>query len=426
VPPSGSFDARMELPISPAVGSLKDYRNDADSTVTWKINFQPGSAGYPVTVSWNANEFPVAGRLTLKQEPAGNEIDMRQESSAQFSSNAPLSIVYARQVCGRDGDINNDGQLTPADALCAFKIFLNGQVLGADCDAPEFDCEILAANVNCDDTVTPGDALAIFQRFLNGMPPEECFAQSTLARVAGPKKSYQLSLSLRRVAQPPPATGKDIVAVSFEVDNPEELSAFGLTLSYPVDKLDFIGVERTAVTAEWTQLEGQAGKPGEIIIGGYTSEPLTATGSTQLFRALFAAKGQTIHSTDFEVAQLVDDFSGAVMKAVGSGAEGGTSVPTAFKLYQSYPNPFQSRMATTGTVIRFEVPGREKVKVEISVYNLAGQLVRRLISAMRAPGVHEIAWDGLDDQGRRVPAGIYLYRLEAGSVVESKRVVVFK
>ncbi len=79
-------------------------------------------------------------------------------------------------VCSSNGDVNGDGVLTPGDALCAFRIYLNNGKLPSDCDALNSLCELAAADVNCDGTITPGDALAIFMRYLNGLPPQNCFA----------------------------------------------------------------------------------------------------------------------------------------------------------------------------------------------------------------------------------------------------------
>ena len=68
-------------------------------------------------------------------------------------------------ACAQDGDVNDDGLLTPGDALCAFNIFLSGGTLPPDCDVPDWECELTAADPTCDGQVTPGDALAIFNRF---------------------------------------------------------------------------------------------------------------------------------------------------------------------------------------------------------------------------------------------------------------------
>ena len=72
------------------------------------------------------------------------------------------------------------------------------------------------------------------------------------------------------------------------------------------------------------------------------------------------------------------------------------------------PNPFNS-----STTLYFQVP---KSEVSLVIYSLAGQVVKTLIS--RRPltaGIHEVYWEGGDQQGRPVGAGVYLYRLSAGN-----------
>ena len=81
--------------------------------------------------------------------------------------------------------------------------------------------------------------------------------------------------------------------------------------------------------------------------------------------------------------------------------------PQSFTLSQNYPNPFNS-----STAIRFALP--EAQEVELSIYNLAGQQVTRLVDGMREAGTYTVRWDGRDSAGRELASGVYLYRLEAG------------
>jgi len=326
---------------------------------------------------------------------------------------------FACSTCKQDGDVNGDGDLTPADALCAFRIFLSGGSLPSDCDVPGFECELIAADPNCSGEVTPSDALAIFSRFLQGQPPAECFAQplgTTFKPQAGPR---QLTLSQQRSAN-----NADILKVSFAVDDPSAVRAFGLRLSYPADKLHFKGVERTALTAQWTDLDGRENTAGTITIGGYAAEAFDSESTGAMFRVVFESKGQSPALSEFEVSQLEDDFSNALIK--GAGSQGPASVPKEFKLHQNFPNPFHAGQQGSLTVIRFDVPGSEKTKVELAVYNLAGQLVRHLVSDDRAPGQYEVSWDGRNDKGQKVPSGTYLYRLKAGTQTESRHMTIVR
>jgi flagellar hook assembly protein FlgD len=60
----------------------------------------------------------------------------------------------------------------------------------------------------------------------------------------------------------------------------------------------------------------------------------------------------------------------------------------------------------------------------IRVYDVAGRLVKTLVSGTAEAGPHNITWDASDNGGRRVGAGVYFYRMDAGSW-RSQRKVVF-
>ena len=63
---------------------------------------------------------------------------------------------------------------------------------------------------------------------------------------------------------------------------------------------------------------------------------------------------------------------------------------------------------------------------EIVIYDVRGKRVRTLVSGNVVAGYNEAVWDGRDDSGNRVASGVYLYRLRAGRVVETKKMVMLK
>jgi hypothetical protein len=89
-------------------------------------------------------------------------------------------------------------------------------------------------------------------------------------------------------------------------------------------------------------------------------------------------------------------------------------VPSEFGLSQNYPNPFNPR-----TTIRYEVP--QKSRLTLSVYNLLGQQVSILVQGEQEAGHHEVRFDGSN-----LASGVYFYRLQAGSFVETKKLLLLK
>jgi hypothetical protein len=90
------------------------------------------------------------------------------------------------------------------------------------------------------------------------------------------------------------------------------------------------------------------------------------------------------------------------------------SVPTVFKLYQNYPNPFNP----TAT-IKYDLPN--DVKVLIRVYDILGREVKKLVDEFKKAGSYEVNFNGTN-----LASGVYFYRIEAGTFVEAKKMVLVK
>ena len=76
-----------------------------------------------------------------------------------------------------------------------------------------------------------------------------------------------------------------------------------------------------------------------------------------------------------------------------------------YLLYQNYPNPFNA-----GTEIRFQLP--ENCYVTLTIYNILGQTVKRLVEGERQASHYIIHWDGRNGEGNMLPSGVYFSRLQ--------------
>ncbi len=88
--------------------------------------------------------------------------------------------------------------------------------------------------------------------------------------------------------------------------------------------------------------------------------------------------------------------------------------PSSYLLYQNYPNPFNP-----STRIQYSVSGSQIVLLK--VYDVLGREVATLVNERQSPGMYEVQFDG-----SKLPSGIYFYRLQAGSFVETKKLVLLK
>jgi hypothetical protein len=93
-----------------------------------------------------------------------------------------------------------------------------------------------------------------------------------------------------------------------------------------------------------------------------------------------------------------------------------TPAPGSVALRGAVPNPF-----TITTTINFDLA--RAGHAEVSIYNIAGREVKRLVSDDLPAGSHVATWDGSDDEGRKVAPGVFFYQLRAPGITASKRMV---
>jgi hypothetical protein len=94
-------------------------------------------------------------------------------------------------------------------------------------------------------------------------------------------------------------------------------------------------------------------------------------------------------------------------------------LPTNYGLSQNYPNPFNPE-----TKIQYQLPNNGKVK--ITVYNIMGLEVRRLINEYKEAGIYEVIWDGQNDLGHVIASGLYIYMMRSGNFVRKMKAVFLK
>jgi len=91
--------------------------------------------------------------------------------------------------------------------------------------------------------------------------------------------------------------------------------------------------------------------------------------------------------------------------------------PVSFILHQNSPNPFNP---STSIAFTLETDGL----AHLSIFNITGQHVKTLVGSRRSAGRHTVTWDGRDDAGLEVAAGVYLYRLISGGHSSVKKMVL--
>ena len=94
-------------------------------------------------------------------------------------------------------------------------------------------------------------------------------------------------------------------------------------------------------------------------------------------------------------------------------------LPDNFVLHQNYPNPFNP-----ATTISYDLP--EASVVSLSIYDLMGREIRTMINSEQIAGFKNIQWNATDNLGKSVPAGMYIYTIQAGEFRQTRKMVLLK
>ncbi len=119
------------------------------------------------------------------------------------------------------------------------------------------------------------------------------------------------------------------------------------------------------------------------------------------------------HPRHHQPGFLNPDIGAQEAHAITSAAARAT-MPLSFGLSQNYPNPFNPT-----TTIRYQLPASGNVS--LTVYDLLGREVATLVNEMKQPGSYSVQWNASAQ-----PSGIFFYRLEAGGIVQTKKLVILK
>ena len=96
-----------------------------------------------------------------------------------------------------------------------------------------------------------------------------------------------------------------------------------------------------------------------------------------------------------------------------------SNTPLQYALHANYPNPFNP-----STTICYSLVDAQHTK--LIVFNALGQTIRTLVNEPQTAGIHTVRWDGRNALGEQVSSGVYFYRLEAGTFVKTKRMMLLE
>ena len=179
-------------------------------------------------------------------------------------------------------------------------------------------------------------------------------------------------------------------------------------------------VSNAAAHEVWTAL-GVPDRFGYSIVGGnHCSLPASQRPQVEAFVDKFLL-GDTSADTDIAVTPYTPDLGRWIPwetpdLTAATSSEADPRATPDLGLSQNYPNPFSGT-----TTIRYAV--QQSARVELTVYDALGQRVRTLVDGVEGAGERTVEWSGDDDAGRRLSAGVYVYRLRVGDAESTRRLV---
>jgi len=102
-------------------------------------------------------------------------------------------------------------------------------------------------------------------------------------------------------------------------------------------------------------------------------------------------------------------------------ADESETIPEHFSI-QNFPNPFNPDII--GTTIQYALP--KETDVTITIYNIKGQLVKRIVKGMQSPGIYNVIWNGKDETGKSISNGIYFYQLSTDNKTLIKKMLLLR
>ena len=94
-------------------------------------------------------------------------------------------------------------------------------------------------------------------------------------------------------------------------------------------------------------------------------------------------------------------------------------IPAEYSLGNNYPNPFNPI-----TQITYGLPKDSKVR--IAVYDINGRVVNLLVDSAQPAGQRSVIWNGKNDAGMVVAAGLYFYKMQAGNFHQTNKMILLK
>ena len=316
------------------------------------------------------------------------------------------------------GDVNEDGSVGVDDAILILQSRVKLVTLT--------QAQQISADVNGDGDVTTFDAFLVMryaEGIIEGFPVEGVTPAAPEVITKLKAQIDSLVVSLSDVSAKP----GQIVSIPLRIDNTAGISAGEIGISYDANRLKFINVSTSSLTAGYPLVYNIVQKIGQ---------PQQHVLNIALAGGLPINRDGAILKLEFRISSTVEADAGTIPINLSRVRLGEENIPVITQdgsieilpdrnlLLTNYPNPFNPE-----TWIPYQLA--QTAEVTISIYNTKGQLIRALNLGVKPAGMYVTQdkaayWDGMDKNGEGVASGLYFYTLKAGRFKATRKMLVIK
>ncbi len=249
-------------------------------------------------------------------------------------------------------------------------------------------------------------------------------------------EAADVSLSLPDVSVEPGGVG----TAAIKMENLEsEVLGVQIVLKYDPNVVKTIKIQKAGRTDHMDVLESNVVEPGilkllvfdlegesiskgegDIVNVEFTVSPDASLGGVSPLEIIFTEDNTntTLADLDRLAIKSLQIKDGAI--TIGQSEEAdGEGIPGSSSLLQNFPNPWNP-----STVIKYHIA--QDGHVNLSIYNIAGQLVRNLVDDTKKAGKYDVQWDGKDNSGRVVTSGVYFYKIAAENFKSTRKMILLR
>ncbi|MHB1686605.1 MAG: Kelch repeat-containing protein [Ignavibacteriaceae bacterium] len=203
---------------------------------------------------------------------------------------------------------------------------------------------------------------------------------------------------------------KTFSSIQVNLDKP---LAGGTAVPLSNNKIYIIGgfneTDRALSSVEVLNLNNDSSE--EIEDGPELNNPRTDLMAVNYYGSIYVFGGKGENGQPVAAVEKLDVITGVPKNS--------PQIVSGFKLENNYPNPFNP-----STQISFTI-GKES-HVSLDVYSILGEHIKNIVSKIYSPGEYRLTWDGTNNFGRQVAAGIYIYKLASDYFTDSKKMILLK